>query len=35
MRQNELTQGVDVVDDDNNIVGKSRVAAVKGISEVR
>lgn len=35
MRQNELTQGVDVVDDDNNIVGKSRVAAVKGISEVK
>jgi len=34
MRQNELTQGVDVVDDDNIIVGKSRVAAVKGISEV-
>lgn len=35
MRQNELTQGIDVVDDDNNIVGKSRVAAVKGISEVK
>ncbi|XP_037032017.1 sideroflexin-2 isoform X1 [Bradysia coprophila] len=34
MRQNELTQGVDVVDDDNNVVGKSRVAAVKGISQV-
>lgn len=35
MRQNELTQGIDVVDDDNNIIGKSRIASVKGISEVR
>lgn len=34
MRQNELTQGVDVSDANNNVIGKSRVAAVKGISQV-
>lgn len=34
MRQNEITAGVDVVDEKGNVVGKSRVAAVKGISQV-
>lgn len=34
MRQNELIEGVDVQDANGNIVGKSRLAAVKGISEV-
>uniref|UniRef100_A0A1L8E039 Sidoreflexin n=2 Tax=Nyssomyia neivai TaxID=330878 RepID=A0A1L8E039_9DIPT len=34
MRQNELIQGIEVSDEDGNIVGKSRVAAVKGISQV-
>lgn len=34
MRQNEITQGIDVSDSNGNIVGKSRLAAVKGISQV-
>lgn len=34
MRQNELIEGVDVQDKDGLIVGKSRVAAAKGISQV-
>lgn len=34
MRQNEIINGVDVRDDKGHVVGKSRFAAVKGISEV-
>ncbi|CAB3221729.1 unnamed protein product [Arctia plantaginis] len=34
MRQNELTLGLDVCDENGNIVGKSRLAPVKGISQV-
>lgn len=34
MRQNEITNGVDVFDDKGNKVGTSKVAAVKGISLV-
>ncbi|KDR07724.1 sideroflexin-2 [Zootermopsis nevadensis] len=34
MRQNELLHGIDVYDENENIVAKSRVAAVKGISQV-
>lgn len=34
MRQNELLYGIDVQDDNGNIVGKSRLAAAKGISQV-
>ncbi|XP_058836566.1 sideroflexin-2 isoform X2 [Topomyia yanbarensis] len=34
MRQNELIFGIDIQDDAGNSVGKSRVAAVKGISQV-
>lgn len=34
MRQNELIEGVSVQDEKGNEVGKSRVAAVKGISQV-
>lgn len=34
MRQNELVEGVDVQDANGNVVGKSRVAAAKGISQV-
>lgn len=34
MRQNELIDGIDVVDDNENVIGKSRLAACKGISEV-
>ena len=34
MRQNELLQGIDVVDEDNRIIGQSKLAAVKGISQV-
>lgn len=34
MRQNEILQGIDVQDENGNVVGKSRVAAVKGISQV-
>lgn len=34
MRQNELIDGVNVCDSDGNVVGKSRVAAAKGISQV-
>lgn len=34
MRQNELVDGVDVQDANGNVVGKSRIAAAKGISQV-
>ncbi|XP_063218925.1 sideroflexin-2 isoform X2 [Bacillus rossius redtenbacheri] len=34
MRQNEILYGVDVYDDNGNKVGQSKVAAVKGISQV-
>lgn len=34
MRQNELIDGIDVVDENENVIGKSRLAACKGISEV-
>lgn len=34
MRQNEIINGVDVFDENDNKVGESRVAAVKGISQV-
>lgn len=34
MRQNELVQGIEVQDENGNVVGKSRLAAAKGISEV-
>lgn len=34
MRQNELINGIDVQDKDGNIIGKSRLAAAKGITEV-
>jgi len=34
MRQNELIKGIDVSDDNGNIIGESRLAAVKGISQV-
>ncbi|KAJ6639265.1 Sideroflexin-2 [Pseudolycoriella hygida] len=34
MRQTEITLGVDVVDENGNPIGKSRAAAVKGISQV-
>lgn len=34
MRQTEITLGVDVSDEKNNVIGKSRIAAVKGISQV-
>lgn len=34
MRQNEIIGGVDVQDEKGQVVGKSRYAAVKGISEV-
>lgn len=34
MRQNEIINGIDVKDENGNAVGKSRVAAVKGISQV-
>lgn len=34
MRQNELIYGIDVQDENGNIVGKSRLAAGKGISQV-
>ncbi|XP_055689152.1 sideroflexin-2 [Lutzomyia longipalpis] len=34
MRQNELIQGIEVSDEDGNIVGRSRIAAAKGISQV-
>lgn len=35
MRQQELINGVEVVDEKGNIIGNSRVAAVKGISQVQ
>ncbi|XP_065353012.1 sideroflexin-2 [Cloeon dipterum] len=34
MRQNELVDGVDIYDENGNLVGQSRVAAAKGISQV-
>lgn len=34
MRQNELIDGVSVQDENGNEVGKSRLASVKGISQV-
>ncbi|XP_059486018.1 sideroflexin-2 [Neocloeon triangulifer] len=34
MRQNELVDGVDVFDENGNLVGQSRIAAAKGISQV-
>lgn len=34
MRQNELIDGVSVQDANGNEIGKSRLAAVKGISQV-
>ncbi|GAB0099696.1 Sideroflexin-2 [Sergentomyia squamirostris] len=34
MRQNELTGGIEVSDENGNVVGRSRIAAVKGISQV-
>lgn len=34
MRQNELIEGIDVCDENGNKVGQSRLAAVKGISQV-
>lgn len=34
MRQNELLQGIEVQDEEGNVVGKSRVAAAKGITQV-
>lgn len=34
MRQNELIYGIDIQDENGNNVGKSRVAAAKGISQV-
>lgn len=34
MRQNEIIEGIDVEDANGNIIGKSRLAAAKGISQV-
>lgn len=34
MRQNEILHGIDIHDEQGNIVGKSRLAAVKGICQV-
>jgi sideroflexin-2 len=34
MRQNELIHGIDVEDENGSVVGKSRVAAITGISQV-
>ncbi|KAL5280692.1 SFXN2 family protein [Megaselia abdita] len=34
MRQNEIINGIDVQDDKGHVVGKSRFAAIKGISQV-
>lgn len=34
MRQNELAHGIDVQDENGNMVGKSRIAAAKGIGQV-
>lgn len=34
MRQQEIVNGIEVADEKGNIVGSSRLAAVKGISEV-
>lgn len=35
MRQNELINGIDCVDENGNNIGKSRLAAAKGISQVK
>lgn len=34
MRQNEILDGIAVEDENGNEIGKSRLAAVKGISQV-
>lgn len=34
MRQNEIIKGLEVADENDNIVGKSQIAPVKGISQV-
>uniref|UniRef100_A0A1A9ZBX2 Sidoreflexin n=1 Tax=Glossina pallidipes TaxID=7398 RepID=A0A1A9ZBX2_GLOPL len=34
MRQNEIAKGIEVTDENGNAVGRSRLAAVKGISQV-
>lgn len=34
MRQNELQNGIDVEDENGNVVGKSRLAAASGITQV-
>lgn len=34
MRQNEILYGIDVEDENGNIVGKSRLASIKGITQV-
>lgn len=34
MRQNELKSGIDVEDENGNVVGKSRLAAASGITQV-
>lgn len=34
MRQSEILNGIEVADKDGNIIGNSRVAAFKGISQV-
>lgn len=34
MRQNELIEGIPVQDENGNDVGKSRLAAAKGMSQV-
>lgn len=34
MRQSEITYGIDCTDENGNIIGKSKLAAVKGISQV-
>lgn len=34
MRQNEIINGIEVKDENGNIVGRSRLAAVKGITQV-
>lgn len=34
MRQNEILQGIDCTDENGRIVGQSKLAAVKGITQV-
>lgn len=34
MRQNEIINGIEVKDENGEVVGKSRLAAIKGISQV-